>query len=76
MTSAFFAPDNAIMPENRTVGEWRADYAKKAKSFMSNYAGFAYDAVWTYALALDELIKEDPEAIAGMHSQNTTKYVF
>ncbi|KAF5297767.1 hypothetical protein FQR65_LT09941 [Abscondita terminalis] len=72
MTSAFFAPDNQIMPENKTVGEWRKEYEKRAKSFTSDYAGFAYDAVWTYALALDQLVKDDPEAITALHSVNTT----
>lgn len=77
LTSAFFAPDDAVMQENITVGEWRQNYMReitnKTGAKSSNYAGFAYDAVWTYALALDKLIKEDPEAIAGMHSANTTK---
>lgn len=61
------------MPENITVGEWKKIYVTRTRGLTSNYAGFAYDAVWTYALALDKLIKEDPEAVAGMHSENTTK---
>ncbi|KAF2904495.1 hypothetical protein ILUMI_01678, partial [Ignelater luminosus] len=76
LTSAFFAPNDSVMQENITVGEWRQNYMSeirnKTGAKSSNYAGFAYDAVWTYALALDRLIKEDPEAVAGMHSDNTT----
>lgn len=75
MTHAFFAPDDAIMQENRTVGEWKRDYERStiASGGISNYGGFAYDAVWTYALALDKLIKTDPEAVFDIHSVNTTK---
>lgn len=81
MTHAFFASDDQTMQENRTVGEWKRDYediCRKANPTegVSNYGGFAYDAVWTYAFALDKLIKMDPVAISDIHSQNSTKYVF
>ncbi|KAJ8916169.1 hypothetical protein NQ315_016308 [Exocentrus adspersus] len=71
MTHAYFAPDNAVMQENITVGQWRENYAKRTRE-PSNYAGFAYDAVWTYALALDKLAKTDPEAMSDLHSETTT----
>ncbi|XP_050310160.1 retinal guanylyl cyclase 2-like isoform X2 [Anthonomus grandis grandis] len=70
MTHAYFAPDNQTMQENKTVGEWRKEYERSGE--YSDYAGFAYDAVWVYALALDKLSKTDPEALSDMHSENTT----
>ena len=66
------------MQENITVKEWREKYRKlceKTRSSVSDYAGFAYDAVWMYALVLDKLIKGDPQATADLHSPNTTMYV-
>lgn len=73
MTHAYWAPDDQIMQENITVGEWKRNYVKEKKSMPSEYAGFAYDAVWTYAYALSKLSKIDPEAISDLHSENTTK---
>lgn len=72
MTHAYFASDDSIMQENITVGQWRKNYLRMAHT-PSDYAGFAYDAVWTYALALDKLSKTDPEALSDLHSENTTK---
>ncbi|KAB0792760.1 hypothetical protein PPYR_14719 [Photinus pyralis] len=72
LTSAYFAPDDQIMQENKTVGQWKTEYKARAQDFASDFAGFAYDAVWTYALALDQLVKEDPEAITALHSLSTT----
>lgn len=72
MTHAYYAPDDSVMQENITVGEWR----EKNKIILnggSPYAGFAYDAVWTYALALNKLAIHDPEAISTMHSINSTE---
>lgn len=62
------------MQENITVGEWKKNYELRTQKIgeISNYGGFAYDAVWTYALALDRLTKTDPEAISDLHSSNTT----
>lgn len=64
------------MQENISVGEWRERYTNRSleqKINLSNYAGYAYDAVWTFALALDKLIKSDPEAVSDLHSLNTTQ---
>lgn len=60
------------MQENITVSQWRGKYLKMTPT-PSDYAGFAYDAVWTYAFALDTLAKTDPEALSDLHSENTTK---
>lgn len=78
MTHAYFGDDNQMIPENKTIGQWKQDYAKllaRGRNFEepSDYAGFAYDAVWTYALALDKLIKENPEAVGDLHSNHTTE---
>lgn len=63
------------MQENISVGNWKENYANACAAIntsTSNYAGFAYDAVWTFALALDKLVKEDSEAVSNLHSPNTT----
>lgn len=74
MTHAFFAPDDQIMQENITVKEWRENYMNATGiDEISNYAGFAYDAVWTYAYALDKLVQGDPEVVSHLHSEDTTK---
>lgn len=78
MAHAYFAPDDAMMQENISVGEWKKNYStdcEKQKIGVSSYAGYAYDAVWTFALALDKLTKQDPEAASNLHSANTTMYV-
>lgn len=43
--------------------------------YFSNYAGYAYDAVWIYALAVDELARTYPESLSDIHSDFTTKYI-
>ncbi|KAJ8951813.1 hypothetical protein NQ318_019786 [Aromia moschata] len=70
MTHSYFAPDDAIMQENKTVRQWR-DLYERGGQIKSNYAGFAYDAVWVYALALDKLVKTDPKALPNLHSDDT-----
>lgn len=72
MTHAYYAPLNQTMQENKTVGQWVQEYKTFSNSVMSDYGGFAYDAVWVYALALDQLSKTDPEALSDIHSENTT----
>uniref|UniRef100_A0A8D8NPL4 Gamma-aminobutyric acid type B receptor subunit 2 n=4 Tax=Culex pipiens TaxID=7175 RepID=A0A8D8NPL4_CULPI len=66
----------ALETSNATVGEWRTEYRKILQShdlLESDYAGYAYDAVWVYALALDKLIREDPSYLSDLHSMKTTK---
>lgn len=41
--------------------------------YSSNYAGYAYDAVWIYALAVDQLARTYPESLSDIHSDFTTK---
>nr|CAD7396592.1 unnamed protein product [Timema poppensis] len=75
LTHSYFAPDDQVMQEGKTVGEWRKNYSKicAAKNVsQSNYAGYAYDAVWTYAYALNRMTKENPSYLSDLHSNTTT----
>ncbi|XP_030749572.1 atrial natriuretic peptide receptor 2-like isoform X2 [Sitophilus oryzae] len=72
MTHAYYAPENQTMQENITVGAWLKTYKSRVAGNFSDYAGFAYDAVWTYAFALDRLSKTDAEALSDLHTENTT----
>lgn len=72
LAHSYYAPDDAIMQENITVGEWREKYANET-AFPSDYGGFAYDAVWVYALAIDKLYQMDPFAVAQLHSEKYTE---
>lgn len=65
-----YAIDDAIMETSNSVGEWKTSYGL---SNTSHYGGYAYDAVWVYALALDKLLKESPNHLATLHSTNTTE---
>lgn len=77
-----FAEDNVIMQENKTVAEWTVAYKQSCKESasynnttdkcQSEYAGYAYDAVWVYAFALNQLVKEDSSYLRNLHSENTT----
>lgn len=73
--AAYASPDN-IMQENKTVSQWKEEFARQCRNRtnkLSDYAGYAYDAVWMYALALDKLSKEIPSAISNIHTLNNTK---
>ncbi len=66
------------MQENITVGEWKTNYegnCEQKNVDMSDYAGFAYDAMWTYAFALEKLLKQNHSHITNLHSEKTTKYI-
>ncbi|CAG9862835.1 unnamed protein product [Phyllotreta striolata] len=72
LTHAYFAPDEDMMQENITVGQWKRNM-KSIHRPISDYAGFAYDAVWTYALALTQLLQNDSEDMSVLHSANTSR---
>lgn len=64
------------MQENVTVGAWKDKYEDSCKQKnvdSSDYGGFAYDAMWTYAFALDRLLKQNHSHITNLHSEKTTK---
>ena len=75
----YFADDSRMMPENISVGEWRQRYTERIEKSRANgvsvqpsdYAGFTYDAVWTYALALNKLFKEDHSYTSNLRSKKT-----
>lgn len=71
MAHSFYAPNDTVVQGNITVAQWIDKVTQNVS--LSNYAGYAYDAMWTYALAWDKLIKEYPEFVSDMHSENTTK---
>lgn len=77
ITHANYAADSDRMQENITVREWRDRFNSLKKNnhhdHQSSYAGYAYDAVWTYAYALDKLIKNDSTAMSTLHSHSTTE---
>lgn len=41
----------------------------------SDYASFAHDAVWTYALALDQLLRNYSSVLDSINSNTTSTYV-
>jgi Receptor family ligand binding region. len=64
------------MQESKTVGLWREKYAnlcRKTNVNQSDYAGYAYDAVWTYAYALNSLQRENESFLSDIHSNGTTE---
>ncbi|KAG8189320.1 hypothetical protein JTE90_021827 [Oedothorax gibbosus] len=72
----FYADNDSIMQKGITVGEWLHEYkkiAKKESVEVSHYGGYAYDAVWVYANALDTLFKENNSHIATLHSSKTSR---
>lgn len=74
ISHAYFAPDNDIMQEGITVRQWRDRYEKMCRTVHqppSPYAGYAYDAMWTYAYAMDQLIKENQSYVLDLHSDQT-----
>jgi ABC-type branched-subunit amino acid transport system substrate-binding protein len=76
LAQAYFAADSELMQENITVGQWREKYKSMCRArnvSESDYAGFAYDAVWTYALALNNLMKENQSLLSDIHSNVSTQ---
>uniref|UniRef100_A0A182JYE0 receptor protein-tyrosine kinase n=1 Tax=Anopheles christyi TaxID=43041 RepID=A0A182JYE0_9DIPT len=78
LSHAPYADDDSILDVNRsaTVRDWKEAYQVSLDEFnymASDYAGFAYDAVWVYALAFDRLLSEDQSYISDLHSPHTTK---
>ena len=66
--------------EGITVGTWRQKYLNESlmqnpKSRPSDYASYIYDAVWTYAFALDELVRRNHWLPANLHTTAVTESV-
>ncbi|XP_043673459.1 uncharacterized protein LOC122631609 isoform X2 [Vespula pensylvanica] len=74
LSHAYFASDDDIMQEGITVRQWRDRYESFCylrNQVPSNYAGYAYDAMWTYAYAMDALLKENQSYVFQLHSNDT-----
>lgn len=72
----FYGDDDRIMQENITVRQWKEHYTENLisqKKSPSSYGGYAYDAVWVYALALNRLIKENDSNVATIHGERTSR---
>lgn len=55
--SAPFASNAAVMRNNQTVGVWRSQFERSTNISVTDerptYVGFVYDAVWSFAIALN-----------------------
>ncbi|CAL8112812.1 unnamed protein product [Orchesella dallaii] len=72
---AYFAPEDHLMQESVNVSQWRNRYDQNCQSkniSTSDYAGYAYDAIWTYAYALDKLLEKNHSLITNLHADKTT----
>ncbi|XP_076336163.1 uncharacterized protein LOC143239183 [Tachypleus tridentatus] len=72
----FYGEDDDLMQESLKIKEWKEIYNKRARfpdRDISQYGGYAYDAVWVYALALDSLFKENHNYIASLHTKKTSE---
>ncbi|XP_067135632.1 uncharacterized protein [Centruroides vittatus] len=72
----FYGDDDVIMQEQKSIGAWKEYYKQIAKTTnrpTSMYGGYAYDAVWVYAYALDALLKENHTHVANLHSDETSR---
>lgn len=62
-----FGNNDTVMEENITIKEWINSYSESVDS-VSMYTAFAYDAVWTYALAADKLLRENRGIMGTYHT--------
>lgn len=69
----YFAPDDRKTDQNITVADFKKAYQNETKDgVVSNYGGYAYDAVWMYAFALDKLHHFKDEYLSNIHSQEAS----
>ncbi|XP_032231213.2 receptor-type guanylate cyclase gcy-2-like [Nematostella vectensis] len=76
MSNAFFASANSHVVGGFTVDQWRREYEHIIKTqgyTPSEYASFAYDAVWAYALALDKLFGSNSSSLDTIRTNATTQ---
>ncbi|XP_055681418.1 atrial natriuretic peptide receptor 2-like [Lutzomyia longipalpis] len=70
----FGEDDQVISTLNTSVSQWQSQFHKVCPSDTPySYVGYTYDAVWVYAYALDQLIKENSTYLSDLHSERTTK---
>uniref|UniRef100_A0A1B6C8X6 receptor protein-tyrosine kinase n=2 Tax=Clastoptera arizonana TaxID=38151 RepID=A0A1B6C8X6_9HEMI len=77
LSHAPYGPNDSLTNENITVKQWKEKLKNYSfynrRNSLSEYAGYAYDAVWMYAYALKKLYDENPTYLLELHSENTTK---
>ncbi|KAK0061791.1 venus kinase receptor [Biomphalaria pfeifferi] len=73
LSKSFLAPPGTVVAGGITVDEYKMKYAKKCGTSVeeSNFASFAYDAVWVYAKSLDALLRENRAALETIHTKKT-----
>ncbi|XP_039951750.1 uncharacterized protein LOC120768986 [Bactrocera tryoni] len=64
-----FGDLNDTMQENITVREWLHTHSQ-TNDVLSNYTGYAYDAVWAYAYAVAKLLTENEDAVNNLRSKS------
>ncbi|XP_068721735.1 uncharacterized protein [Montipora capricornis] len=76
LSNAFFGKSWDIVQGGGTVIQWRQEYEKRVRTeghAPSEYASFAYDGMWAYALALDKLFKSYPAGLDTIKTNQTTQ---
>ncbi|KAH9515724.1 hypothetical protein Btru_011828 [Bulinus truncatus] len=75
MSKSFLAPPGTRVVGNITVDEYKMQYAKRCGTSVekSDFASFAYDAVWVYAKSLDSLVKANRAALETIHTVKTAR---
>ncbi|XP_040568562.1 uncharacterized protein [Lepeophtheirus salmonis] len=71
------AHPNDTMQTGETVGQWRLNLKNELERNhfdphrANKYSGYVYDAIWVYAYALDQLIKQNKSYIQDIHSERS-----
>ena len=74
LSYSHYAQDDYYTTENITVSQWKNEYENYLGSDLPvDYAGYVYDAVWMYAYALDQLLKENKAYVVNFQNPMTYK---
>ncbi|GAB6030439.1 hypothetical protein CHUAL_007310 [Chamberlinius hualienensis] len=75
LSYSYFDEDDKLMQENIKISEWKKKYFERLKEegnfTHDDYASYAYDATWVFALGIDKLLKYNHTHIATLHTQKT-----
>ncbi|XP_060571812.1 uncharacterized protein LOC132729992, partial [Ruditapes philippinarum] len=75
LQKTFSDPDSTPVVGGITIGQYKELYkfrVGRADFDETPFASFVYDAVWTYAKALDRLLRRSPGALEDIHSNENT----